>query len=107
MSKSSHDILGRADSRNATDQKNLYGTGSPTFTIEEGVPIPEKRVSRKSKYPFSYLRPGQSTLIKGRTYAQIMGALRKYKQVDRKRFIVRTVGEDVRVWMVGTPPEQC
>ena len=69
------------------------------YNIEMDVPVPPKTISRRSKYPFATMNPNQSVMIKNKTYAAIMGLLRKHK-VDGKKFVVRKSDGGMRVWRI-------
>jgi hypothetical protein len=66
------------------------------YAVEEGVPIPAPKPKR-SKYPFGSMLPDQSVEIPGKSYAAIIGVLRKHKLLG-KRFSVRKSKEGYRVW---------
>ena len=70
-----------------------------SYNIEMDVPVPPKTISRRSKYPFATMNPNQSVMIKNKTYAAIMGLLRKH-QVDGKKFVVRKSDGGMRVWRI-------
>jgi len=71
----------------------------PSYAVEEGVPMPAPKPKR-SKYPFSSMSPNQSVEIPGKSYAAIIGVLRKQKLMG-KRFAVRKSGEGYRVWRLA------
>ena len=68
-----------------------------SYVVEDGVPVPPKRYTRKSKYPFVNMKAGQSVMIPGKTYAAVMGLLRKHKN-DGKKFVVRKSDGGMRIW---------
>lgn len=70
---------------------------SGAYTVETGVPVPPKRYKRESKYPFNTMACNQSVLISDKSYAAVMGLLRKAKTAG-KQFVARTMGTGVRVW---------
>ena len=69
----------------------------PSYVVEDNIPIPEKKLPRKSKYPFGSMGPNQSVEIMGKSYSAIIGVLRKHK-LEGKRFTVRKSDNGFRVW---------
>ena len=45
------------------------------------------------------MAPNQSVLIPEKTYAAVIGVLRKHK-AEGKRFVVRNVDQGIRVWRI-------
>lgn len=64
------------------------------FTIEKGIPIPQN-AGRKSKYPFSDMKVGDSFFVEGKTAAGLYASCRKASEKLDAKFIARTVSEDV------------
>jgi hypothetical protein len=81
----------------STNKQNLPSTG---YEVEDDVPVPPKKVSRKSKYPFGSMAINQSVLIPEKGYSAVIGVLRKHK-AEGKKFIIRQVTEGFRVWRIG------
>ena len=74
-----------------------------SFTVEDGVPIPDKRQpGRPSKYPFETMEIGQSFFAPGIKVRKVGNAARHYRP---KRFRCRTVVENgirgTRCWRVA------
>jgi hypothetical protein len=82
---------------NSTNKQNSQSTG---YEVEDNVPVPPKKVSRKSKYPFGSMAINQSVLIPEKGYSAVIGVLRKHK-AEGKKFIIRQVTEGFRVWRIG------
>jgi hypothetical protein len=80
-----------------TTSSNKPERQSAGYQVETGVPVPPRKYSRQSKYPFAEMLPGQSVLIKGKTYSAVIGVLRQHK-AKGKSFTVRTTEEGIRVW---------
>jgi hypothetical protein len=72
---------------------------SSVYVVEEGVLMPAPKPKR-SKYPFGSMLTNQSVEIPGKTYAAIIGVLRKHKQLG-KRFSVRKSEAGYRVWRLS------
>jgi len=81
------------------NSSNKQNSSSTSYAVENNVPVPPKRYARKSKYPFDTMAPNQSVLIPGKTYAAVIGVLRKHK-AEGKRFVVRNSDQGIRVWRI-------
>jgi hypothetical protein len=82
---------------NSSDKQKSQSIG---YEVEDNVPVPPKKVSRKSKYPFGSMAINQSVLIPEKGYSAVIGVLRKHKS-EGKKFVVREVADGFRVWRVG------
>jgi hypothetical protein len=81
------------------EQKMSYMSGARAYEVETDVPVPPKKYNRKSKYPFATMQPNQSVMIPNKTYAAIMGLLRKHK-IGGKKYVVRKSDGGMRVWRI-------
>jgi hypothetical protein len=72
---------------------------SSQYKVDDDVALPVKRSYRVSKYPFGDMLPNQSVEIAGKTYAAIIGSLRKHK-LEGKKFTIRRSDAGHRVWRV-------
>jgi hypothetical protein len=81
----------------STNKQNSPSIG---YEVEDDVPVPPKKVSRKSKYPFGSMAINQSVLIPEKGYSAVIGVLRKHKN-EGKKFVIRQVAEGFRVWRIG------
>lgn len=75
-----------------------------TFHVEKGIPVPEIK-GNAARYPFQTMEPGDSFFIpvrEGETLARVRSraysASRTYGIRHKKSFLVRTMGNGVRVW---------
>ena len=76
-----------------------YTGNAKVYEVDTGVPVPPKKYNRKSKYPFATMQPNQSVMIPNKTYAAIMGLLRKHK-LSGKKYVVRKSDGGMRVWRI-------
>lgn len=65
------------------------------YKIEENVPVPKR--ARRSKYPFATMQPHQSVVVPDKSYAAMIGVLRKHK-LDGKKFVIRAIPGGMRIW---------
>ena len=70
---------------------------SAKYKVEDDVVLPVKRSYRVSKYPFGDMLPNQSVEIVDKTYAAIIGSLRKHK-LEGKKFTIRRSDAGHRIW---------
>jgi len=95
-------IRTRGNLKNDMEQK-MNSSNTPKqplqrYDVENDVPVPSPRKqSRKSKYPFGVMLPNQSVMIPNKSYAAVIGVLRKHKS-EGKKFIVRATEGGQRVW---------
>jgi hypothetical protein len=81
------------------EPKMSYTNSAKSYEVETDVPVPPKKYNRKSKYPFSTMQANQSVMIPNKTYAAIMGLLRKHK-LSGKKYVVRKSDGGMRVWRI-------
>lgn len=75
--------------------------------LEQNIPLPPRAKARNSgrdaKYPFSYMRVGDSFAVKkegAKTASRLNTCARAFakRNGNGHKFAVRTLGEQVRVW---------
>ena len=65
------------------------------YLVEDNVPVPRR--SRRSKYPFATMQPHQSVVVLNKSYAAMIGVLRKHKS-EGKIFVIRAIPGGMRIW---------
>lgn len=70
--------------------------------IDKKVPIPTKRSGRKSIYPFSDMKIGDSFEIKINDRTAVGNAARQWAQREGNgyKFTTSAVGDKVRIWRI-------
>jgi hypothetical protein len=72
------------------------------FKIEKNIPIPKADrgpgPGRNEKYPWSEMVPGDSFFVPETKVSRIYGAAWKASKRHNVKFVVRKVGDGVRVW---------
>ena len=81
-------------------EPRMNSSNSAKYKVENDVVLPVKRSYRVSKYPFGEILPNQSVEIAEKTYAAIIGSLRKHK-LDGKKFTIRRSDVGHRVWRIS------
>ena len=81
-------------------EPRMNSSNNANYKVENNVVLPVKRSYRNSKYPFGEMLPNQSVEIADKTYAAIIGSLRKHK-LDGKKFTIRRSDVGHRVWRIS------
>lgn len=80
-------------------EPRMNSLSNAKYKVENDVILPIKRSYRVSKYPFGEMLPNQSVEIADKTYAAIIGSLRKHK-LEGKSFTIRRSDVGHRVWRI-------
>lgn len=68
-----------------------------TIKIEKGVPLPKRRGTKRSKYPFADMEVGDSFFF-SETRERVSAAARAYGARTKKKFASRVDGDGCRIW---------
>ncbi len=80
-------------------RQQLRAKTAAGYKVDSNIPIPPKRYTRPSKYPFGTMSVNASVFMADKTYQAIMGLLRLHK-AKGKRFVVRSMDKGYRIWRV-------
>ena len=69
--------------------------------IDSGLPIPKRRGSKKSKYPWKDMKVGDSFLMEVKTSASGASLANRAGKIYGMKFACRKTDEGVRVWRTG------
>jgi len=82
------------------EPRNIYMTKqNEQYKVDDDIPLPQRRMPRTSKYPFNTMSPNQSVFVPEKTYAAVIGSLRKPKS-EGKKFSVHRSENGWRVWRI-------